>query len=1448
MNFVSSPPTMTEPDAMLQEESDHRDRQVRRRLHHDDVTVLLDYVNENEKMASLVGRSNNRSLPRSSTNISRELGERIACESNVAPISPGNTPGNPMSPGEHDSIARICVPNLKVNVVDEIGGKILGKKYRNLAVREVCSMFPALSSSNVTTDKEHLLCLSHLVLRLIHLNNGMFGKDVGMAHRAREMCCEIVGRLPQRAFFQLLTRWARRRKLDFAKDAINTIVVLNSHFPGQTLANFLLNSRDFKIQPPNGKKQGSPVRVSFVRTPKHECIVDTVDREIQLMYCGIATTHNVFFSQVRMSSVRNEKTFRIPNTADSHDQRVPGNDLLRIVNHLVEQGVNDKQELFTSATENTSDLDGDEEGENNESKDLSDDTVLDETEDNEALQFTSCPQLGYHMPQSFRNRLWTNIRILRLGFELFRFVFGTQIVEQQLYGELGKFTNDKILQFLFLSTCQQNTRLRYMSVLAEIAFLFPELKSVEDRIYDGWVKQCVQPGSEHRLPTFTAHHCTFPVDQKCKQVIQCYNIVCLQTRPFRLRGRRLEQKNLVELKYQTTRFLVFHDWLKFESNVDIRRKVYEHLNIHNFNKRKRKPDANDVSRMSSFQGPTQSEFKNTVLLRNEIDDSLPTIQALIQPNRIHGNRSFIEKKFPGKPSEPNSISKNVQQPTGIVMANENKFPGETNTIHGKRSTIDNQFPGKQSGPNSISKNVQQQSGIVMPNENKCPWETNTIHGKRSITVDQFPGKQNGNTQEQQGGQLTEQTDAYENFLRQEHVPDGFRIPSINESRRNISSQLYIETRETVYCLETAPVEMYLATGLCRYPHWRSTIRKNCTTSFPGFGPQICNTVTTYIPPSVESFVDKASDVLSVIRSTSGIFKRNELKADLFQLLLFCSKHGEANGDRHSQSTTRAMHFGIKGELKQPGKDPLLYGSKYLRCLDSYTRENIKRSIANIIDFMWVSSNEIQKELREPPLGGNDFRNTVYASKVRNMFGAAHSQFESVTILHSLLSEQSGCRKHTDKFNDVVPPYLKTATVNVIAVDPNGDYHLIQVVCNFRKYVASLCGFHSVPRSIDEIVENIKQYHLYLNRGYQEKYRFQYSDFFGKPENMDAFYLNDTIASEYLSLAPGSSIRERIIRLPIGTSRVLSLSGFLAPVHKFVDELQYDKLIEILFFASFMSTPTAFNYCFREWSRKCLNERQRSERPFFGISGLMRKHFGSISSGIEFRFQPCNSSIEHVFGLESSEEGAKKLEKVADVLAEWIEFIDSFEGKEDSNDIPLGDVHAKMQTTICKIKEKVGCTSLDFSMFRLSIFTTLVSGIGLTEPGKHLHQFFFPVEGTAAYNHLMHPFASTMATDDDTHTWPQRSCPLSNIDQNMRLVAWKLGWKRYRRDYVEVHMCESLPGRYLNKKDIFFVGQNCFELNSLGIPCTQEYGNDIGWAAICREHIHRKKQEYKRQRQ
>ena len=84
-------------------------------------------------------------------------------------------------------------------------------------------------------------------------------------------------------------------------------------------------------------------------------------------------------------------------------------------------------------------------------------TVTDDIEDRTNYKLTSTPQLGYHMPNSFNCRLWTNIQTLRLGFELFLVIFRWAITEKNLYLELGNSINDRVLQFLFLSTSQQNS-------------------------------------------------------------------------------------------------------------------------------------------------------------------------------------------------------------------------------------------------------------------------------------------------------------------------------------------------------------------------------------------------------------------------------------------------------------------------------------------------------------------------------------------------------------------------------------------------------------------------------------------------------------------------------------------------------------------------------------------------------------------------------------------------------------------------------------------------------------------------------------------------------------------------------------------------------------------------------------------------------------------------------
>ena len=241
-------------------------------------------------------------------------------------------------------------------------------------------------------------------------------------------------------------------------------------------------------------------------------------------------------------------------------------------------------------------------------------------------------------------------------------------------------------------------------------------------------------------------------------------------------------------------------------------------------------------------------------------------------------------------------------------------------------------------------------------------------------------------------------------------------------------------------------------------------------------------------------------------------------------------------------------------------------------------------------------------------------------------------------------------------------------------------------------------------------------------------------------------------------------------------------------------------------------------------------------PFYGVSKIMRETFGSISSGIEPRFSPCNHSIENAFGLEQNEEGMRRLSRVVNCLNQWVLFMDDFVGKEEATDIPISAVHQKMNEIIASVKEASGESSLDFNSFRLSIFTTLVSGIGIPEPGKHLHQFFFPTVGMASYKHIHKPSPRPSCSTDFRNN-------LNQIDGLMKQLSHEMNQTHFRRDYTEVHMCESVPGRFLEKHDLFVVGQNVFENNIDGVACFKEYGSKADWVPICRVLLKKKKLVY-----
>ena len=74
-------------------------------------------------------------------------------------------------------------------------------------------------------------------------------------------------------------------------------------------------------------------------------------------------------------------------------------------------------------------------------------------------------------------------------------------------------------------------------------------------------------------------------------------------------------------------------------------------------------------------------------------------------------------------------------------------------------------------------------------------------------------------------------------------------------------------------------------------------------------------------------------------------------------------------------------------------------------------------------------------------------------------------------------------------------------------------------------------------------------------------------------------------------------------------------------------------------------------------------------------------------------------------------------------------------------------------------------------------------------------------------------------------------PPDQIDLEMRELSGSMGRRMYRRDHVELLLCESLPGRGLKKQDVFVYGQAIFNLSYDGIAMIKKFGNNQCWLPI-----------------
>jgi hypothetical protein len=113
-------------------------------------------------------------------------------------------------------------------------------------------------------------------------------------------------------------------------------------------------------------------------------------------------------------------------------------------------------------------------------------------------------------------------------------------------------------------------------------------------------------------------------------------------------------------------------------------------------------------------------------------------------------------------------------------------------------------------------------------------------------------------------------------------------------------------------------------------------------------------------------------------------------------------------------------------------------------------------------------------------------------------------------------------------------------------------------------------------------------------------------------------------------------------MPIGTSRVLSMSMFVFPIYQLRQVLFRDQLVELCLVASMLNTPVRFKeYLIRLQAED--TDLLVTEYPFYLWKEKTSELFGQFQGGPHPRFSSCLNSLLACFAKTQGDEDVQRLE-------------------------------------------------------------------------------------------------------------------------------------------------------------------------------------------------------------
>ena len=294
--------------------------------------------------------------------------------------------------------------------------------------------------------------------------------------------------------------------------------------------------------------------------------------------------------------------------------------------------------------------------------------------------------------------------------------------------------------------------------------------------------------------------------------------------------------------------------------------------------------------------------------------------------------------------------------------------------------------------------------------------------------------------------------SYKDMLNDRARWAGCRVMEQKRLSKILSSNLFIDTKDLIYRLSAAPVEIYSAGFLVKYEHWRETK----VLSLSDKKSTNITAAQVVIPAEHIQFCDP-NDVLHVARLDSPLFQRhtNKLNGSLLKVMRFVMQYGSPDSSRR-QNKGRVIDIGVQPELEVEGEPLKIYGEQHFAGLHPIEKQEVLSSIGAICDLIWSVMCDLQSAGNHPILANNSDRNDKYSRPLRKLLNASIMMAEAITLVHMLCFPWPvNCISHVDKKNCKINSYSKTGCLSIFIEDGSGMVHLFQVILIFRSSAANI---------------------------------------------------------------------------------------------------------------------------------------------------------------------------------------------------------------------------------------------------------------------------------------------------------------------------------------------------------------------------------------------------------